>query len=307
MATSPEPIRMGTSPLRADPRLGGNALAIVSMLLWATAFPVAEVLLADWDPLFLITARFAIVMAFLIPLWVLAEGWRTVVHARWRRAIFVGGLGFGLGAYLLVLAQWLTDPVTVAIVIAATPIAATLIEIVLDGRRLHGRYVAGLGAAVIGGAVASGGAAIPNFGFGALICLASGALFSWGGRAAVREFPEMTTLGRTTITFAGGLLFTAALLALSVMCGVTELPGDIITRDQFSLLLIYGVVSMAASQFFYLGAVARMGIALTSFHFNAAPFYVMILMLALGAAWSWPQAIGAAIVCIGVLVAQRKT
>ena len=35
-------------------------------------------------------------------------------------------------------------------------------------------------------------------------------------------------------------------------------------------------------------------------------FYVMVLMLALGGGWSWPQAAGAAIVGLGVLVAQRN-
>ena len=35
--------------------------------------------------------------------------------------------------------------------------------------------------------------------------------------------------------------------------------------------------------------------ALASFHINATPFYVMIYMLFLGAAWDWRAAIGAAI------------
>jgi hypothetical protein len=37
---------------------------------------------------------------------------------------------------------------------------------------------------------------------------------------------------------------------------------------------------------------------------NAVPVYVMIIMFALGAGWNWPQAYGAVIVAIGVLIAQ---
>jgi hypothetical protein len=51
-------------------------------------------------------------------------------------------------------------------------------------------------------------------------------------------------------------------------------------------------------------AVGQLGIGLSSLHMNAVPFYVMIIMFALGAAWNWPQAYGAVIVALGVLIAQ---
>ena len=62
------------------------------------------------------------------------------------------------------------------------------------------------------------------------------------------------------------------------------------------LLLVYGTGAMAASQLLFVMGVRRIGIALASFHTNAAPFYVMLMMLALGGGWSWAQAAGAAIV-----------
>ncbi|WP_291837882.1 hypothetical protein [Limimaricola sp.] len=45
--------------------------------------------------------------------------------------------------------------------------------------------------------------------------------------------------------------------------------------------------------------------AVAAFHINIAPFYVMMILLALGGVWNWPQAIGAAIVALGVVLAQR--
>ena len=46
------------------------------------------------------------------------------------------------------------------------------------------------------------------------------------------------------------------------------------------------------------------GIGIASFHLNAAPFYVMIIVFALGSDWNWMQALGAAILTIGTLLAQ---
>ena len=48
----------------------------------------------------------------------------------------------------------------------------------------------------------------------------------------------------------------------------------------------------------------RLGIAMSALHINLTPFYVMLFMLALGGTWNWLQAAGAALVCIGVLIAQ---
>lgn len=36
------------------------------------------------------------------------------------------------------------------------------------------------------------------------------------------------------------------------------------------------------------------------------PFYVMLILVALGGDWSWLRAIGAAVVALGVLLAQRQ-
>jgi drug/metabolite transporter (DMT)-like permease len=50
--------------------------------------------------------------------------------------------------------------------------------------------------------------------------------------------------------------------------------------------------------------VEDVGIGIASFHLNAAPFYVMIIVFALGSDWNWMQALGAAILTVGTLLAQ---
>jgi drug/metabolite transporter (DMT)-like permease len=47
---------------------------------------------------------------------------------------------------------------------------------------------------------------------------------------------------------------------------------------------------------------------LASLHMNAVPFYVMVVVvLFLGESWNWWQAAGAALVAVGVLLAQSAT
>ena len=51
-------------------------------------------------------------------------------------------------------------------------------------------------------------------------------------------------------------------------------------------------------------AFGLLGIGIASLHMNAVPFYVMLISFALGGTWNWAQAAGAAIVVLGVAVAQ---
>ena len=71
-------------------------------------------------------------------------------------------------------------------------------------------------------------------------------------------------------------------------------------------LSIYALGGMALSQVLFIASVGRIGIAMASMHINTASFYVMLIMLMLGASWNWMQALGAAIVGVGVIVAQRR-
>ncbi|MEM7440486.1 MAG: hypothetical protein AAF393_12875 [Pseudomonadota bacterium] len=73
-----------------------------------------------------------------------------------------------------------------------------------------------------------------------------------------------------------------------------------------SLLGVYAFGAMAISQILWIIGVGRMGIGLASFHLNAVPFYVMLIALTFGGAWSWDQAFGAGLLAIGVVLAQRS-
>ena len=75
-------------------------------------------------------------------------------------------------------------------------------------------------------------------------------------------------------------------------------------RREWSALLIFVVGSLVFSQILWVTAVDSLGVGMAALHINATPFYVMLIAMMLGGNWNWWQAGGAALVAIGVVVAQ---
>lgn len=285
--------------------LGANLICLLSMVIWAAGLPAANVLIPVVPPLPLAAMRLLLAAAVLLPLWWVVDGGRAVLGAAWLRGIGVGGVCLGLGATLLIYAQSKTDAVTVAVISALAPIIGMGLECVLEGRRVTPRLLVGLLLSLAGGlgayAVAMGDMAL---GLGALAALGSVVAYTWGSRATVTAFPGLTPIGRTAITVTGAAIVASGAALIHAGFGA---PAPIWTEfgwPQLVALLIFGVGSIAISQLLWIIAVGRLGIGVSSLHVNAAPFYVMIFLFALGGSWNWIQALCAAIVGLGVLIAQ---
>lgn len=300
-----------TGPFEAVPAssrstaVTGNFYAVLSILIWAAGFPAADSLLEVMNPLALITFRFLMASAFLLPLWWVVDG-RSVLLAPWRWGLTFGGISFGFGAFLLLVAQDLTDAVTVAIISAAAPLFASVLELVTGSRRMRPSLLVGLAAAIIGGIVAIGGQFNLEIGLGALAGGASCILFVIGSHLSVQAMPQTSAIGRATLPLVGGTVVMTLLLGVSELAGWSVLPERMLTTSELNMLAIYAVGAMAISQIFFIASVGKIGVALTSFHINTAPFYVMLIAAALGSGWSWPQAIGGAIVVSGALLIQMR-
>ena len=79
---------------------------------------------------------------------------------------------------------------------------------------------------------------------------------------------------------------------------------ELLGFKEFAALALFSIGGLAISQMLWIMSVGSLGIALSSLHINATPFYVMGTLFALGGAWNWTQAWAAAVVALGVLVAQ---
>jgi drug/metabolite transporter (DMT)-like permease len=293
-------------PLGSSNRLvAGNSLALISIFLFAVGFPAAEVLLDIWHPITVMFLRLILAVSTLVMVWALVEGVSSVLKAPWLKGIKIGLLGFGLGTNLLLFAQWFTDPITVALLATLIPVSATILE-VWDGRRkLNSKFILGLTASITGGLIAVSENISIDLGWGVLMALGSGFSFMWASDKSVTGLSELSSIARTSITFAGAAVFTTISFIIFLILGLTEIPNWL-TSDQLVSLMIYSVIAMAISQVFFIAAIDKIGVAISSLHLNFCPFYVMIILFVLGEAWDLRTAFGASIVAFGVWLAQSK-
>lgn len=304
MAHSSGPLEAGLYPARSN-AVSGNLFAVAAIFLWAVGFPAAEGLLEIMDPLTLITMRIAMACCVMVPIWWVVDG-AAIVRAPWGWGLTMGGGTFGIGTFLLLVAQDLTDAVTVAIVAALIPIIAAAIEVFFGRRRFTLTLIIGLVVALVGGVISLGGNLTFEFGLGAFLVVLSGAFFMLGSHLAVDALPHLSPVGRATLPFVGAFVLLTIVWLIARPLGWAEGPGRSLSVDEWSMLAIYAVGAMALSQIFFITAIGKIGVTLSSFHMNVAPLYVMLIMVALGAAWSWPQAIGGAVVVFGAIYVQSR-
>lgn len=284
----------------------GNLACMAAIMLFAFGFPAADQLLQNWGVVSLITVRNTLALLLLVALWLVLDGWRVVASAPWSTGIRIGAVGFGMGATLLLLCQSMTNAVTAALAAASMPVAAVAFEVALDGRKLTKNFVTGVVLVLIGGYLATGmEVSDASFGAGALTGLFAATIFAWGSRATVKSLPELKPIGQTVVTTAGMALFCVALYLAFVLLNLPGIHMTVPDAQGWSLMLIYAWVSLGISQAFWIAGVGKLGVGLASFHLNAAPFYVMLILLALGGSWNWLQALGALVLAAGVILAQR--
>ncbi len=298
---------MTDTPSLTAPRgvLTANLICMASMLTWAVGLAAADLLTPLLPPMPLGAARITLAMLAILPIWWLVEGFGPFRRTPWGAAFLVGGIGLGVGGLLLVYAQARTDAVTVAVISASTPIIGLALECVFDGRRLTWSMLVGLVLGVAGGLLAldwsRGGVAL---GAGALAAFGAALCFTSASRATVTKMPGMSALGRTAATVTGGALVTLVFVMAGAAFGMPMGDWSALGWREYAALAAFGIGAMAISQVLWITAVARLGIGIASLHMNTASFYVMLVVFVAGGLWDWQRAMGAAVVVLGVLVAQ---
>lgn len=290
-----------------SPAISGNLNCMVAVGLFSFGFPAANSLLETWGIISLITLRNLLGLIFLVGLMALTLGAASLSQLPWKKGFWIGFFGFGIGSMLLLLSQSITNAVTAALAAATMPICAVALEIAFDGKRLNLRFLISIVLVVLGGLTASGiQFGDVQLGLGFLIGLFASSFFAWGSRATVKEFPRLTPLARTTVTTFGMTGFCAFVFFGALIFKIEGTTIPTLTDNDLILLLIYAWCALGLSQWVWIRGVGQVGIGVASFHLNAAPFYVMLIMLALGYSWSWLQAIGACIVAVGVIMSQSQ-
>jgi drug/metabolite transporter (DMT)-like permease len=285
-----------------------NLACFVAMFMWAFAFPASEVLLQTWGVMALILVRTILAASTLTVIWLWVDGFSKLRLAPWFHGLKIGGIGFGIGAILLLIGQKMSDPVTPAIAAAMMPIAGAAVEVVLDKRMLKLHLIVAIVLAFIGG-IFAGGVNLNDvtFGIGALFCVIAIVLFAWVTHATTNDLKLLSPIGQTAITLIGCLTVVLLAYIVSVIIGVKEYHIGLTGVTEITLLMVMAVASIALAQLLWIWGAGGLGILLASLHMNIAPFYVMaIVVIFMGDQWNWSQALGAALVGIAVLIAQSK-
>ena len=265
----------------------GNIYGATAIILFASGFPAADQLLETWGIISLITLRNFLALLVMVLLIFLLERSVVLRELPWVSGFWIGGMGFGFGSLLLLIAQAMTDATTAALAAAAMPLFAVGLEVTLDGRRLSGRFVLAVAMVLSGGALAAG--VIPgtsSIGAGFALGLFASGIFAWGSRKTVKSFPTLSPLVRTTITTSGMFGFMAVLCLAAIFFEHSWSLVGSLDITHIKLLFIYAFLGLTLSQIFWIKAVEDVGIGIASFHLNAAPFYVMIIVFLLGSEWN---------------------
>ena len=283
----------------------GNIFGATAIFLFALGFPAADQLLQTWGIMTLISLRNFLALIVMIFLIHMLE--RSVVLRKlpWAKGFLIGGIGFGFGSLLLLIAQAMTDATTAALAATAMPIFAVALEVTFDGRRLSGRFLLAVGLVLFGGGLAAG--VIPgksSIGIGFALGLLASGVFAWGSRETVKSFPTLSPLSRTAITTSGMFGFMVIPCFVAMFFEHSWSAVGSLDISNIGLLFIYACLALGLSQVFWIKAVGEVGIGVASFHLNATPFYVMIIIFILGSEWNWMQALGAAILTVGTVMAQ---
>ena len=286
-----------------------NLACFLAMFMWAFAFPASEVLLQTWGVLALLLARTVLAVGTLTLIWLWTDGIENMKSAPKFHGLKIGGIGFGIGAILLLVGQKMSDPVTPAIAAAMMPIAGAAVEVVLEKRVLKLHLIIAIILAFIGGIFAGG----VNFndatfgGVGALFCLIAIVLFAWVTHATTNDLKSLSPIGQTTITLIGSLIVVTAAYVACLTVGIRGAHMGLTGANELTLLVIMAVASIALAQLLWIWGAGGLGILFASLHMNIAPFYVMaIVVVFMGEQWNWSQAFGAALVGIAVLIAQSS-
>ena len=293
-----------TSPAPARGLLAANLICMASMLIWAAGLPAADFIIPLLPAEQLTALRMALAALSLLPVWALMEGPGALARVNWLKGIGVGSL-IGLGAWFLIMGQARGGAVTAAVISATLPVVGIALEVALDGRKLTAALIIGLVLSLVGGMMAldfrAGGMSL---GLGAALCFGSVLSFTLGSRLTVTAFPALSPIGRTALTISGAAIATGVVAVGQVALGA-PLPDFAPwgLREVLSLLA-FSVGALGISQLMWIMSVERLGIGMSALHINAAPFYVMIILFAMGGLWDWGQAAAAALVALGVLVAQ---
>ncbi len=290
-------------------RLAGNFVGVLCMLLWATNFPLADRLLADWHPVLLTPVRSGMAALALVFVVICMGQWRQLFALKVRHLVGAGGVALAASNLMFVWGQRYVDPATAAILVSAMPIVSVVMGVVTRVERLTVVLAAGIVLAAAGGAIASiglqdGASGSREGSYLGAIVIATGVVFYvWYSRSMVAVSPQVSPLAKAAISMVMLTLMTLIYAEFAVLFGLVPLEYDL-SGPSLLMLAWLGPISIGASTVLWFLAGKMVGITIASMHHNLVPLYVMVIMLLLGGSIEVLTLAGAGLVIAGAALAQ---
>ena len=286
-------------------RTQGNVMAVLSMLLWSTSFPISEVLLMRWDALSLAVVRLgggALMLTLM--------GWGIRNRYSWtnwpvRSALMIGAVGIGIGTFALNLGLKYSNPVNVSVIVTTIPLFSVMLGVIKHEETLSPRIMIAIGLAICGGVLVSWSSTQTQAGFqgGELLVLGAVILWTWYSRVSVTRLLVIPAYPRTVLTLLGGALCLIPVALVLEGSGWVDLNAPWSVSD---LPLIGGLCAFGVglSMVCWMISAEKIGVTIAALHINALPFYVLLLGLMFGGTLLVSQVTGAVLVAAGAVLAQ---
>jgi drug/metabolite transporter (DMT)-like permease len=285
--------------------ISGNLVALLCMVLWATAFPITDLLLRDWHPMLLVPARLVPGTLVILLITILAGQGKTIRRAPWGTLFLIGGLGMGVGMTLIIWAQDYSDAVTVSIIVTTMPLVSAVMGYFAGSEKVTIALALGIVSALAGGILISlkPEAAGLNLHGGEVLALISVILWAWFARAAVARLGDLPDLARAAFSMVAASVVVVAMTCAALLAGAIEVRYDL-SLPSLGLVLWLGIIANGVTMVFWMTASRLLGVTVTAIHLNGVPFYVILMALAVGGAIYISQVWGACLVAAGALLAQ---
>ncbi len=287
-------------------RIVGNLAVAFGTCVWATHFPVTELLLASWDAFSIFVARLIGSSAVLLTVLLLVEGRRSPLRGvPWARVLLLGALGIGLSTALLIGGVAHAGAVTSGLIAASGPLVGALMARILLGERLHAAVLVGVALAVSGGslAVLGHGNAFTGPTGGELLILLAVCLWVWYSINAQRWLPGQSLLTMTALTMAAGALTGTVCIGVLAASGAIRTTYVLDARS-LSMIVYLSLGPAALSVFLWHYGVRRIGVTVATMYSNLTPVVVVSAAFVAGRHPSAMHILGGVLIIAGVGFAQ---
>lgn len=285
--------------------------AVLALLLattaWGSMFLVAKPMVAQLDPVWFTTLRYA--LACLPLAWLVHRHGQApwVQLRRHRLRLTLLGLGgYGLFSSLCFYGLRLSLPSHSAVIMATMPFTTLALRWGLDGQRPSGRALLGAALALAGVTTVAGlwspspaGVAGPHALWGDAITLAAtlGWVLYTRGTAA---FTQLSPLAYTALTALAALPWMLGIALGLTALGLCTLPSTAVLGSLSPALLYVALVPTVVAVLAFNIGVRRLGPAVGTLFLNVVPVSVMVVKALQGHPPQAEELLGTALVALGL-------